>query len=87
MKKYISFLSLVAAIVLQSCDRSDLSLDSEDQIQPRQEIAAKKTKESLARTADNIEAEISNTNKTETGDDDEPRKDKSHWRIQNDTVR
>ncbi|KFC19703.1 hypothetical protein IO90_10585 [Chryseobacterium sp. FH1] len=26
-------------------------------------------------------------NKTETGDDDEPRKDKSHWRTANDTIR
>lgn len=87
MKKYISFLSLIAAITLQSCDRSDLILDSEDQIQQRQETAAKNTNESFARSEDHNDEENSNTNNFETGDDEEPRKDKSHWRIQNDTLR
>ncbi|MCD0456320.1 hypothetical protein LPB85_12820 [Chryseobacterium sp. LC2016-27] len=87
MKKYISFLILTAAITLQSCDRSELSFDSEDQIQTRQETSAKNTNETFARSGDNIEAQNSNNNKTETGDDKEPRKDKSHWRIPNDTVR
>lgn len=84
MKKYISFLSLIAAFVLQSCDRSDLSLNTEDQVLAKQEITAK---EPLAIPENKIEAETSYTNNRETGDDDEPRKDKSHWRIQNDTVR
>lgn len=84
MKKYISFLSLITAVVLQSCDRSDLSSDSEDQILPKQEITGKG---SSARSENITEKENSYINKTETGDDDKPRKDKSHWRIQNDTVR
>lgn len=83
MKKYISFLSLIAAFVLQSCDRSDLSSDSEDQILPKQEIAKEG---SFARSENITEAERPYEKKSETGDD-EPRKDKSHWRIQNDTVR
>lgn len=83
MKKYISFLSLIAAIVLQSCDRSDLSSDSEDQILPKQEIAGEG---SSARTENKGESEKSGANKSETGDD-EPRKDKSHWRVPNDTIR
>lgn len=84
MKKYISFLSLIVAFVLQSCDRSDLSLNPEDQVLPKQEPTGKGAH---ARTDSKTEMETSFTNKTKTGDDDEPRKDKSHWRIQNDTVR
>lgn len=84
MKKYISFLSLIAAIALQSCDRSDLSLSTEDHTLPRQEISGGG---SIARSGNNNDEENSNTSNFETGDDDEPRKDKSHWRIQNDTVR
>jgi hypothetical protein len=84
MKKYISFLSLIAAIVLQSCDRSDLSSDSEDQILPKQEITGEG---SFARTENITETENSSVNKTETGEDEEPRKDKSHWRVPNDTIR
>lgn len=84
MKKYISFLSLVAAIVLQSCDRSDLYISNEDQTLPKQEISGGG---SFARSGNNNDEETSDISNFETGDDDEPRKDKSHWRISNDTVR
>jgi len=84
MKKYISLLSLIAAIILQSCDRTSLSSDSEDQILPKQKIAEKG---SFTKSENRMKSETSYTNKTDTQDDDEPRKDKSHWRIQNDTVR
>jgi hypothetical protein len=87
MKKQISFLSLIASITLQSCERSDLPIDPEYQIQQRQETAAKNTNESFAGYADNTESQNSDINKKETGDGDKPRKDKSHWRVQNDTVR
>lgn len=84
MKKYLSILSLATVFILQSCDRSDLVSDSEEQII----TAEKKPLERLSFGSDNTgkdgNQEASNL---ETGEDEEPRKDKSHWRISNDTVR
>lgn len=84
MKKYISILSLAAAFALQSCDRSDLIANSEEQIFTRGQKPQEKS--SVLFEAPNT-AEHSETNNFETGDDDEPRKDKSHWRTPNDTIR
>jgi hypothetical protein len=85
MKKYISILSLSAAFFLQSCDRSDLLSNSEEQIFTRGQKPQGKSSVSsfeALNTAEHMEI-----NKFETGDDDEPRKDKSHWRTSNDTIR
>lgn len=84
MKKYISFLSLIAAIALQSCDRSDLVSSSENENLTKKEITVER---SYGRSENIPEAENSSNNKSGTGEDEKPRKDKSHWRIQNDTVR
>lgn len=83
MKKYISILSLVTVVVLQSCDRSDLFSDTETQVLSKQAIVGKVW---VARAENNNDEDSSNKDNSETGDD-EPRKDKSHWRIKNDTVR
>lgn len=84
MKKYISILSLAAAFVMQSCDRSDLVSKSDEQI-------LEKLYKPLERTAVNSqhtdEETHINLSKPDTGDDDEPRKDKSHWRLPVDTVK
>ena len=86
MKKYISILSLAAAFILQSCDRSEHLYGSGEQISN----IGKNTQSRVAETAQHFsEEEYSSSNKSEsdTGDDDEPRKDKSHWRLPNDSVR
>lgn len=84
MKKYISILSLVIAFIVQSCDRSDLMSNSEEQIF----TGRQQTKErSSALYESPSEQGNSQVNNIETGDDDEPRKDKSHWRTSNDTIR
>lgn len=84
MKKYISILSLAAAFVLQSCDRSDLVSKSDEQI-------LEKSYKPLERTTVNSqhtdEEPHINLSQPDTGDDDEPRKDKSHWRLPVDTVK
>lgn len=84
MKKYISILSLITAVILQSCERSDLNTDSENEILPKTTNAAKSI---YSRSENDTTSETSSSNNIETGDDDEPRKDKSHWRIQNDSIK
>jgi hypothetical protein len=83
MKKYISILSLAVVLILQSCDRSEFVSTPETQISS----SGKKTQEKYSPLSNN-EDEVGNSqmNKEETGEDDEPRKDKSHWRIPNDTI-
>lgn len=83
MKKYISILSLVTVVIMQSCDRSDLFADPETQVLSEQAIVGKVL---VAKPENNNDEDSSNKDNLETGDD-EPRKDKSHWRIKNDTVR
>ncbi|MCT3897565.1 hypothetical protein HZQ13_05585 [Elizabethkingia anophelis] len=84
MKKYISILSLITAVVLQSCERSDLNIDSENEILPKTTNTSEKI---YSRSENDTTPENPSSNNIETGDDDEPRKDKSHWRIQNDSIK
>lgn len=84
MKKYISILSLITAVILQSCERSDLITNSENEILPKTTSA---TEKKYSRSENDTTSETSSSNNIETGDDDEPRKDKSHWRIQNDSIK
>lgn len=84
MKNYIFILSLAAAMLLQACDRSE-ALSSTDET-----INLKITQARSAASAvpdDPAMASPSDQNSLETGDDDEPRKDKSHWRIPTDSIR
>lgn len=84
MKKYISILSLVTAFALQSCDRSDLVTNSNEQILTR----GQKSQEKFSALTETLNPEgHPEMSKPGTGDDDEPRKDKSHWRIPTDTIR
>lgn len=85
MKKYISILSLAAAFLLQSCDRSEHLSGSEEE-----SVSAGKSTQLLTEKLQNSsggEYSSSNKSESETGEDDEPRKDKSHWRQISDTVR
>lgn len=71
---------------MQSCDRSDvdiLEIPQENQINQSKEPLLRATAASEITTFD---TEMTNSEKLETGDDDPPR-DKQHWRITNDTLR
>lgn len=83
MKKYISILSLAAAFFLQSCERSYSDLDEQKQDNPNLKISNhKEFSKTQNSTSDN-----NNINNFKIGDDDEPPRDKQHWRIVNDTIR
>ena len=82
MKKYISLLSLTAAFLMQSCERTDSV--SEITEQKQQSIEIPNNKES-SKNADGS-SETNGSNNFKTGDDDEPKKDKQHWRIVQDTI-
>ncbi|MBD3903346.1 hypothetical protein NAL32_02490 [Chryseobacterium sp. Ch-15] len=82
MKKYISILSLITALFIQSCERSESDLNPTDQKQ--QNMKVQSNKES-ARIENGI-AEEKGSDNMDTGDDDEPKKDKQHWRMVQDTI-
>ena len=84
MKKYISILSLTAAFFMQSCERSDSDLITTEQKELNTDVLNKK--DSVL-----IKNEVSQekvSDKLETGDDDdEPVRDKQHWKIVQDSAR
>ncbi|SEM45149.1 hypothetical protein SAMN05421856_103312 [Chryseobacterium taichungense] len=82
MKKYISILSLIAALFMQSCERSESDLNPTEH--EKIKIETLKNKES-SKNAD-VYSEAKGSNNFETGDDDEPKKDKQHWRTVRDTI-
>lgn len=82
MKKYISLLCISAVFGIQSCERNESVSNVSEQIQERNEV--QDNKES-ARVQNILNEEEGYENK-ETGDDDEPKRDKQHWRIVRDTV-
>ncbi|WDF45388.1 hypothetical protein PQ459_10815 [Chryseobacterium sp. KACC 21268] len=82
MKKYISLICITAVFGLQSCERNESVSNVSEQIQERNEVQS--IKES-ARVQNALTEKESYENK-ETGDDDEPKRDKQHWRIVRDTV-
>lgn len=82
MKKYISLLCISAAFGMQSCERNESVSNVSEQIQERNEV--QNNKES-ARVQNILNEEEGYENK-ETGDDDEPKRDKQHWRVVRDTI-
>jgi len=82
MKKYISLLYISAVFGMQSCERNESVSDASEQIQGKNE--GQSNKES-ARVQSVLTEEEGYENK-ETGDDEEPKRDKQHWRIVRDTV-
>lgn len=67
---------------MQSCERNESVSDASEQIQGKNE--GQSNKES-ARVQNVLTEEEGYENK-ETGDDEEPKRDKQHWRIVRDTV-
>jgi hypothetical protein len=82
MKKYISILSLITVLFMQSCERSESDLNPTEQKQQSIEIPNNKE---FSKNADGS-SETNGSNNFETGDDDEPKKDKQHWRTMRDTI-
>jgi hypothetical protein len=82
MKKYISILGVVTVSVLESCERNDSGMtESDDQDQS----AVNYQRESIS--PENVPSdEAGAAGFRETGDDDPP-KDKQHWKTVNDTLR
>ncbi|MEG1667153.1 hypothetical protein [Chryseobacterium sp.] len=81
MKKYIKILGLFIVVIMQSCENSSTDLVSEvqsDVILNLNEVDAK--------TYSREGIENSGIADLDTGDDDEPKRDKSHWRIAKDTI-
>lgn len=88
MKKYISILSLLTILALQSCERIDAGADTEnpenlhmkDFLRPTEDRSSDNDVTVFSREAgeDNLDLD--------TGDDDEPRKDKQHWRTIRDSL-
>ena len=82
MKKYISLLSLTAAFFMQSCERSDNDFNITEQKNLKIEVQNYNESEKIG----NKESGESDSENLDTGDDDEPKKDKQHWRIVKDTI-
>lgn len=89
MKKYISILSLLTILALQSCERTESGADIENPENLGNENIFKATENQSsdddASTVFSRETGEDNLD-LDTGDDDEPRKDKQHWRTIRDSL-
>lgn len=69
-----------------SCDRTDTAHDSEVRENPLMNYEQRSDKTS-SREAAPLNYEVPVSNNLKTGEDEEPRRDKQHWRISNDSVK
>lgn len=81
MKKYIKILCLFIVVIMQSCENSSTDLVSETQSEAATDIIG-----ISAKTYSREGAADTGIVDLDTGDDDEPKRDKSHWRIAKDTI-
>lgn len=81
MKKSIIIISLLIISSTQSCDRSDESLSSENLL--------KSTKKDLNLQSPDIplSAKDQDEQSIDPNNDEEPRRDKQHWRVPQDSTR
>ncbi|KQR91421.1 hypothetical protein ASG01_13685 [Chryseobacterium sp. Leaf180] len=85
MKKYISIFSVLTVLSLQSCEDENMETTLQNhELNKPTKVVHKKPNLSHGKNEKSDE-EYENTSR-ETGDDDEPRRDKQHWRTVNDTV-
>lgn len=78
MKKYISILICATAVVVQSCERTDAELSPTESPQFAAEVPSEHKSGDLTQE---------NPDPIDGGDDDEPRRDKQHWKIAIDSAR
>ncbi|WP_332452410.1 hypothetical protein [Chryseobacterium aquaticum] len=84
MKKCISILSLITVLLMQSCERSDNDFNITEQKNLKIEVQNYNESEKIG----NKESGESDSENLDTGDDDDdPPRDKQHWRIEQDTTR
>lgn len=87
MKKYISILGLLTVLALQSCERTESGADTENPEKPLTKDFLRATeKQSSDDDASTVFSREANEDNLDTGDDDEPRKDKQHWRTVRDSL-
>lgn len=87
MKKYISILSLLTILDLQSCERIESGADTENpENQVRKNILKATENQSSGNDDMTVFSREANEDNLDTGDDDEPRKDKQHWRTIRDSL-
>ncbi|MCD1117537.1 hypothetical protein [Chryseobacterium turcicum] len=89
MKKYISIFSLISIFLLHSCERSTGGIISENQDFTHTNKSSLKDQQ-LNTTAKNEEpsaSDIPSANNFNVNDEDEPRRDKQHWRTVQDSIR
>ena len=81
MKKYISILSLASVLFMFSCERDVSDLNNPQQKEQSTKLQSQKistqNKNSATEEIDQDQA---------AKDDEEPKRDKQHWRIKKDTV-
>lgn len=81
MKKYISILSLFTAFLMQSCESSDSDFNTTEQKELNNEVPNRES----SRIENNV-LKKNDSDQLDSGDDDEPKRDKQHWRITQDTI-
>ncbi|WBX97885.1 hypothetical protein [Chryseobacterium gambrini] len=83
MKKHISILSLLVILLMQSCERSDDDFNIIEQKNLKIEVQNYNDSEKIG----NKESGESDSDSLDTGDDDDdPPRDKQHWKIAQDTI-
>ena len=83
MKKHISILSLIVTLLMQSCERSDDDFNITEQKNLKIEVQKYNDSEKIG----NKESGESDSDSLDTGDDDDdPPRDKQHWKIAQDTT-
>lgn len=85
MKKYISIFSLLSAFLMISCERSS-DLESETQETKIINEVKNYDNNSASARSESSNPDISDLDNLDTGDDDEPRRDKQHWRVSSDSA-
>ena len=88
MKKYIKILGLATMVIVQSCEGQESEMVSENSSEVSTKVFKNKDhkQEDQDKSTNKGGSPEPDDNSIDTGDDDEPRKDKSHWRIAQDTI-
>ncbi|MDV3925515.1 hypothetical protein CMT52_01810 [Elizabethkingia anophelis] len=81
MKKYISILSLTSVLFMFSCERDISDLNNPHQKEQSTKLQSKKIS---TQNKNSASGEIDQDQAAK--DDEEPKRDKQHWRIKKDTV-
>lgn len=84
MKKYISLLGLAAVLGMQSCDREETYHAGLNHIPHKMEGSDTRR---ASEAANKMRNQTGSRSRDTGNDDDEPKRDKQHWRTSNDPIR